>query len=150
MNRFRQIAVLALLMLLALTGLAQAAPRPGAVSVITLRGAIDVPMSQYLDRSIQVANEHRSQALLVLLDTPGGSVAPMTEMTKSILNAPLPVIVYVYPAGGYAMSAGTFVTMSAHIAAMQPATSIGAAHPISLLGGGEPEPSQPTPTPAPA
>ena len=71
----------------------------------------------------------------MLLDTPGGAVMPMMDMTKTALNAPLPVIVYVYPAGAWAMSAGTFITMSAHIAAMHPNTSIGAAHPISLLGG---------------
>jgi len=128
-------------LVLASTAPGRAAPRPAPVSVIHLTGAVDVPSSAYLARAVDLAEKNGSQALVVLLDTPGGAVAPMTEMTKTILNAPLPVIVYVYPAGGYAMSAGTFITMSAHVAAMQPNTSIGAAHPISLLGG-EPAPAK--------
>ncbi len=131
------LAVLLLAVLLA-AGACSGAGVPSAsrpVSLIHLTGAVDVPSAAYLARAVQATQANNSQALLVLLDTPGGAVMPMTDMTKTILNAPLPVIVYVYPAGAYAMSAGTFITMSAHVAAMHPDTSIGAAHPISLLGG---------------
>ena len=141
MMRKQAFKFFAIVLLLVAGGLTLAGSRPSSVrpvSVIHLTGAVDVPSSAYLARAVQLAQSNSSQALLVILDTPGGAVMPMTEMTKTILNAPLPVIVYVYPGGAYAMSAGTFITMSAHVAAMQPGTSIGAAHPISLLGG-EPE-----------
>lgn len=130
-------AVSMLLLMTLATGLASAArekpPRP--VAMIRLEGAIDVPSQAFLERALARAEENGAQALLILLDTPGGLVAPMTGMTKAMLNSPVPTIVFVYPAGAYAMSAGTFVTMAANVAAMQPATSIGAAHPVELLGG---------------
>jgi membrane-bound serine protease (ClpP class) len=104
------------------------------VAVIRLEGAIDVPSAEYLDRALRVAQARNAQCLLILLNTPGGLGEPMKQMYEALLNAPLPTIVYVYPAGAYAISAGTFVTLSAHIAAMHPAaTTIGAAHPVQLF-----------------
>ena len=103
------------------------------VAMIRLEGAIDVPTAEYLERAVRVAEERGAQCLLILLNTPGGLGQPMKEMTETLLNSPIPTIVYVYPAGGFAISAGTFVTLSAHIAAMHPATTIGAAHPVSLF-----------------
>lgn len=125
-----------------LSGVADSAPpaeAPRPVAMIRLEGAIDVPSRAFLDRALEMAERNRAGALLILLDTPGGLVAPMTDMTKAMLNASLPTIVYVYPAGAYAMSAGTFVTMAANLAVMHPATSIGAAHPVELFGAPSPE-----------
>lgn len=123
----------ALIMLLAVevTPAAQDAARP--VMWIRLSGAIDVPSAGYLDRALQKAQDQNAEALVVLLNTPGGLGDPMKGMVEALLNAPLPTVVYVYPAGGTALSAGTFVTLSAHVAAMHPATTIGAAHPVQLF-----------------
>ncbi len=104
-----------------------------AVAMIRLEGAIDVPSAEYLERALSVAQGRDAQCLLILLNTPGGLGEPMKDMYEALLNASLPTIVYVYPAGAYAISAGTFVTLSAHIAAMHPATTIGAAHPVRLF-----------------
>ena len=135
MRYWRQCVFLVLVLGLASTALAgSGARRVAPVAMIRVAGAIDVPSQAYLQRALAQAQRQGAQAFLVLLDTPGGLVEPMTEMTKALLNAPLPTIVYVSPAGAYAMSAGTFITMSANIAAMQPATSIGAAHPVDIFG----------------
>jgi membrane-bound serine protease (ClpP class) len=101
--------------------------------MIQLEGAIDVPSSEYLRRALRLAEEEKAQCLVILLNTPGGLGQPMKDMTEALLNARVPTIVYVYPAGAYAISAGTFVTLSASIAAMHPATTIGAAHPVQLF-----------------
>ena len=127
------------LALLAAIALPAGQERPRPVAMIRLEGTVDVPSAGYLARALKIAEGNGSQALLILLDTPGGLVKPMTDMTKAMLNSPLPTIVYVSPAGAYAMSAGTFVTMAADVAAMHPATSIGAAHPVELFGAPAPE-----------
>lgn len=119
-------------------GTAQA-PAARPVAVITIEGALGVPMAGYLERAIQEAEAQGAQCLVVRLNTPGGLGQPMMDMVKALLNAPLPVIVYVSPAGAQAMSAGTFVTLAAHVAAMHPATTIGAAHPVELLSVPVPE-----------
>jgi membrane-bound serine protease (ClpP class) len=143
---------LILMALIVLAGTADAAsgpaPEPGPVAMIRLQGAIDVPSSEYLQRALRIAQEHDAQLLLILLDTPGGLGQPMQDMTKALLNAPLPTVVYVSPAGAHAMSAGTFVTLAAHVAAMHPVSTIGAAHPVSLfsmpeLPGEEKKPEEP-------
>ena len=122
--------VAAALLVVALGGArAKGEARP-PVAMIRLEGAIDVPSAEYLERGVRVAQEQGAQCLLILLNTPGGLGQPMKEMTETLLSSPVPTIVYVYPAGGFAISAGTFVTLSAHIAAMHPATTIGAAHPV--------------------
>ncbi len=114
-----------------------------AVAMIRLEGAIDVPSAEYLERALRVAREQGAQCLLILLNTPGGLGQPMKDMTEALLNSPVPTIVYVYPAGAFAISAGTFVTLSANIAAMHPATTIGAAHPVSLFSTPKmPEPAE--------
>ncbi len=120
-------------------GSAWTAPPP--VAMIRLDGAIDVPSAEYLERALSEARRQHAQALLILLNTPGGLGESMMDMTKSLLNSPLPTIVYVYPAGASAFSAGTFVTLAANIAAMHPATTIGAAHPVEMLS--LPKPEQP-------
>ena len=92
-----------------------------------------------LASAIDRAQAEGSQALIVQLNTPGGLERSMRSMVQSILGSPIPVIVYVAPAGARAASAGVFITMAAHVAAMAPATNIGAAHPVAVGGGGDKE-----------
>jgi membrane-bound serine protease (ClpP class) len=116
--------------------------------MVRLEGAVDVPSAGYLRRALRQAQQQRAQCLLILLNTPGGLGGPMEDMTGALLNAPIPSIVYVYPAGAHAWSAGTFITMAASVAAMHPATTIGAAHPVSLFAA--PKPPEPEQTPGQA
>ena len=105
------------------------------VSLIELDGAITPITVRLLDTAIARARTERSQALVVMLNTPGGLERSMRSMVQSILNADIPVIVYVGPTGARAASAGVFITMAGHVAAMAPATNIGAAHPVAAGGG---------------
>ncbi|MDD5533244.1 MAG: nodulation protein NfeD, partial [Syntrophales bacterium] len=100
--------------------------------VITVDTTITPPIASYIDRSIQDAVKNSAAGLVILLDTPGGLDLAMRGIIKSILNSPLPVIVYAHPAGARAASAGALITISAHVAAMAPGTNIGAAHPVAV------------------
>jgi membrane-bound serine protease (ClpP class) len=99
---------------------------------IKIQGAISPPASQFISDSIKKTADSKGEALLVLLDTPGGLDTSMREIVKSIMDSPVPVIVYVYPSGARAASAGTIILLAAHVAAMAPGTNVGAAHPVSL------------------
>src|SRR6266568_5561448 len=127
------VAVAALLM----AALAGAAPGHAAppVAIIDLDGAITPITDRLLTTAVERAQADGSQALVVQLNTPGGLERSMRTMAQTILNAGIPVIVYVAPTGARAASAGVFITMAAHVAAMAPATNIGAAHPVALSGG---------------
>jgi len=105
------------------------------VAMIDLDGAITPVTARLLTAAIERAQAERAQALIVQLNTPGGLERSMRSMTQAILNAKIPVIVYVAPTGARAASAGVFITMAAHVAAMAPATNIGAAHPVTIGGG---------------
>ena len=108
-------------------------------NVITVDGIITAPTAKYIAASIDDAQKDKAEGLIILLDTPGGMDTAMRDIAKSILNAPLPVIVFVYPPGARAASAGVIITEAAHIAAMAPGTNIGAAHPVSIGIGGSTE-----------
>ncbi len=97
----------------------------------TIDGIIEPMSSEYSKRCIEIAEENESP-LIIELDTPGGLDGAMREIVKAELNADIPVIVYIAPSGARAASAGVFITMAAHIAAMTPGTNIGAAHPVSI------------------
>src|SRR5262249_46327604 len=129
----RMIVAAAILMFLARAVAAQAAPPP--VPVIELDGAITPVTARLPPPPIDRAQAERDHALGVKLTTPGGLARSMRSMAQSILNADFPVIVYVAPRGARAASAGVFITMAAHVAAMAPATNIGAAHPVTVGGG---------------
>jgi membrane-bound serine protease (ClpP class) len=107
---------------------------PDAVHVLTADGAVGPVMERYLDRGIDAAEDEDAQAVVIRLDTPGGLITSMNDIVKRILSSEVPVIVYVSPQGGQAASAGTFITMAAHVAAMAPATRIGAATPVGTSG----------------
>jgi len=102
--------------------------------IIEIEGAIGSGASTFLTRAIKAAEERGSSLLIIRLDTPGGLSVSMKTMVKSILNSPVPVVVYVAPKGAGAASAGVLVTVAAHIAAMSPGTNIGAAHPVQSDG----------------
>ncbi len=115
------------------------APR---VRVITLDGAIGPAYTQYLKREIAGAPERGVTLLVVAMNTPGGLVTSMREIVQDILAAPVPVVVYVSPQGAHAASAGTYILYASHIAAMAPGTTVGAATPIEIGGGGLPGPPE--------
>jgi membrane-bound serine protease (ClpP class) len=115
--------------------LAPAQPRE-VVDVITVNGVINPISANFITNAIEKAEEERVEALIVVLDTPGGLMESMRQITKAMLNAEVPVVVYVSPPGARAASAGVFITYAAHLAAMAPGTNIGAAHPVSVGGGG--------------
>lgn len=106
------------------------------VLLVEVVGVITPVVAGHIEDAVQAAEADGSQALVVTLDTPGGLDISMRDIVQAFLNAEVPVIVYVSPEGARAASAGTFIAMAAHVAAMAPATSIGAATPVDL-GGGE-------------
>lgn len=101
------------------------------VLVIEVDGSINPVTADYIQRSINKAFEQKSSCLILKLNTPGGLLKSTRIIVSSILEAPLPVVVYVSPSGAHAGSAGVFITMAGHIAAMVPGSNIGAAHPVS-------------------
>ena len=109
------------------------------IYTIEVKGPIFAPVVQYLTIALDQAEKAKADALLFELDTPGGSLDATKDLVQAILGAAVPVIVYVAPSGAGATSAGTFITLAAHVAAMAPGTTIGAAHPVMLFSG-EPNP----------
>jgi membrane-bound serine protease (ClpP class) len=102
------------------------------VLVITVNGVINPVASEYIGKSIKKASEMNAEAMIIELDTPGGLDTSMRSIVKDIIGSNVPVVVYVSPSGARAASAGVFITMAAHIAAMSPGTNIGAAHPVAV------------------
>jgi membrane-bound serine protease (ClpP class) len=116
-------------------GAAEESAPEGGLARIVIDGSINPAVAEFIREAIARAHEERAAALVIQLDTRGGLLPSMRAIVKDILGAPLPVIVYVAPSGAGAGSAGVFVTLAAHVAAMAPGTNIGAAHPVG--GGGE-------------
>ncbi len=107
----------------------------GSILRLELEGGITQSSSEYVLQGIQKAKEQRAEALVIVLDTPGGLLQATREMVSAFLASPVPIVVWVGPGGARAGSAGVFITMAAHVAAMAPGTNIGAAHPVSGMGG---------------
>ena len=130
-----------LFMGLALAGLSVLAQTTESVSIspqvhlIVVDGGINPAVDDYIKENITRAHASGAKALVIQLDTPGGLLSSTRSIVKEILGAPLPVLVYVAPSGAGAGSAGVFITLAGHIAAMAPGTNIGAAHPVA--GGGQ-------------
>jgi membrane-bound serine protease (ClpP class) len=101
---------------------------------ITVDGSINPATASYIERGIKKAEKENAQCLILNLNTPGGLLKSTRVIVGAIMDAKIPVVVYVNPPGAHAGSAGVFITMAAHVAAMAPATNIGAAHPVA--GGG--------------
>jgi membrane-bound serine protease (ClpP class) len=109
------------------------------VSLINIDGAIGPATASYIARSIEEAQSQNAQCLIIQLNTPGGLLDSTQRIVQSFLGSSVPIVVYVAPTGATATSAGCFITIAASVAAMAPATTIGAAHPVSIGGvpGGE-------------
>lgn len=104
---------------------------PSTVALIDMEMLILPGSSGYLETAIERASRENAQVLIVRLNTPGGLLDTSQAMIQAIFASPVPIVMFVSPAGGTATSAGVFITMAGHIAAMAPGTSIGAAHPVS-------------------
>jgi membrane-bound serine protease (ClpP class) len=104
------------------------------VYTITVDATINPAIAGFMKRAIEKAGAEKASCLVIELNTPGGLLESTREITGDILNAEIPVLVYVSPSGAHAGSAGVFITLSAHIAAMAPGTNMGAAHPVSMQG----------------
>ncbi len=112
------------------------------VHKISIDGVINPVATEYILESIERAEEDNVELLIIEMDTPGGLMVSMHEIVKGILGADVPVAVYVSPSGSRAGSAGVFITVAAHVAAMAPGTNIGSAHPVQMGGGGAQDTSQ--------
>ena len=126
-------AFLALMGILALA-LPARAVSAGAIVILPTTGIVDSVMADYLKSSLDAAAQARAAAVIIELDTPGGSLDSTQQIVSALLTAKVPTIVWVAPAGGYAASAGTFITLAANLAFMAPGTRIGAASPIDSSG----------------
>jgi membrane-bound serine protease (ClpP class) len=111
------------------------APSTSQVDLIVIDGSINPAVDDFIRESIARARSNEARALIIQLDTPGGLLSSTRTIVKEILGSPVPIMVYVAPSGAGAGSAGVFITMSGHVAAMAPGTNIGAAHPVA--GGGQ-------------
>ncbi len=133
--------VLSLVLVALLGGGALAAdPSPApVVSRCSLDGMVDAGTSAYLEECVRRAEEAGHAALLVHLDTPGGSLESTRAIVRAFLASRVPVLVWVGPSGARAGSAGVFITLASHLAAMAPGTNIGAAHPVVGITGQDPE-----------
>jgi len=110
-----------------------------SIQILHVEGTIVPIVADYIDRGITQAEDENAIVCIIELDTPGGLLDSTEEIVQRIMNADVPVVVYVSPKGAWAASAGTFITLSAHIAAMAPGTTLGAAHPVSAGGEEIPE-----------
>lgn len=135
-NARRLLGLLALA--LPLAGELAGADSAPVVARCELNGTVDAGSAAYLADCIDRAQQAGNEALLVVVDTPGGALESTRIIVAAFLRSRLPILVWVGPAGARAGSAGVFVTLASHVAAMAPGTNIGAAHPVDL-GGGDPE-----------
>ncbi|OGF57363.1 MAG: hypothetical protein A2Z21_02195 [Candidatus Fraserbacteria bacterium RBG_16_55_9] len=118
-------------------------PAQGPIHILTLKASINPVTKDYLVHNIERAEREGATLVLIQLDTPGGLVSSTKDIVDAMLNSKVPIVVWVGPAGAWAASAGTFITMAAHVAVMAHGATIGAAHPVNIDGSSPSE--QPTP-----
>ena len=106
------------------------------VIVVKISGSINPAVAEYVSQEISQANSDQEALIVLHMDTPGGLDTSMRQIIKKIQSSQVPIATFVAPSGSRAASAGTFITIASHIAAMAPGTNIGAAHPVNLMGGG--------------
>ena len=106
------------------------------IIVVKIEGAINPVVAEFVVNEIRSANTSSEELIIIRMDTPGGLDTSMRKIIKAIQSSKIPVASFVSPGGSRAASAGTFITIASHIAAMEPGTNIGAAHPVNLMGGG--------------
>lgn len=148
-RRLVRCLMLGLIMLAGVVGLAAQVTSSTAapVIVLTAQGAVSPAMSDYIRRNLDSAAARGSPLVVLKLDTPGGLDSSMREIVQAILASPVPVATWVAPQGSRAASAGTFILYASHIAAMAPATNLGAATPVSLAGPAPNDDGQRIPSP---
>jgi len=129
---FRELLVIALLLMV---WPANAFGSDGII-VVKIEGAINPVVAEFVANEIRSANTSSEELIVIRMDTPGGLDTSMRKIIKAIQSSKVPVASFVSPGGSRAASAGTFITIASHIAAMEPGTNIGAAHPVNLMGGG--------------
>ncbi|MBU1356954.1 MAG: nodulation protein NfeD [Candidatus Edwardsbacteria bacterium] len=114
-----------------IAGIAQASQ----VMIVRVEDAISPASARFMVQAIEKAQDQNAECLIIEMDTPGGLDQSMRQVIKSIMASKIPVVVYVAPQGSRAASAGAFITLASHVAAMSPGTSIGAAHPVAIGTG---------------
>jgi membrane-bound serine protease (ClpP class) len=132
--RIKHIALVILLVSLASLSSAVNADQSKTVLAVRVSGVINPVSAEFISKSISRANAMQAEALIIELDTPGGLDTSMRDIVKEIIGSSVPVVVYVSPSGARAASAGVFITLAAHVAAMAPGTNIGAPHPVNMGG----------------
>lgn len=132
MKGVRLLRLLIVLFFIVLLGWSPGESAASVVLTLKASGSINPGLADFIVEGINRAEKEKAAALVILLDTPGGLEASMRKICQAIINAKVPVIVYVSPKGARAASAGVFVTVAAHVAAMAPGTNIGAAHPVGI------------------
>jgi membrane-bound serine protease (ClpP class) len=133
-GRTQRLAALAAVAVFACAACASAAP---VVYALQASGTVSPPLSDYYRRGLKEAQAAKAEAVVLVIDTPGGLLDSTREIVTQILLSETPVITYVYPQGGRAASAGAFIVIAGHVAAMAPGTNIGASSPVFMGGGGE-------------
>jgi len=125
-------------------GIGQQQASSGPVLVFDVKGVIGFTSADYLKRSVQRAEAENASLIIMRIDTPGGLVSSTREMIQTILASPIPIVGYVAPSGARAASAGTYLMYASHLAAMAPATHLGAATPIQMSAPGTTPPTEPS------
>ncbi len=128
---FRKLLVIALLLVWPINAFGS-----DGIIVVKIEGAINPVVAAFVANEIRSANTSSEELIVIQMDTPGGLDTSMRKIIKAIQSSKIPVASFVSPGGSRAASAGTFITIASHIAAMEPGTNIGAAHPVNLMGGG--------------
>ena len=142
MRRIIPVLTILIGLLLATSIVVRAQAASPRIDVLTVKGTINPVLVDYIGRGIDQAEANGASMVIVQMDTPGGLDLAMRDIIQEMVNAKVPVVVYVSPSGARAASAGVFITMAGHVAAMAPNTAIGAAHPVAMGEGGEEQMSE--------